>query len=121
MPGMRDESGKFVKGVSGNPSGRAKVPDNVRDMLKAASPEAAQKLIDTMRTCKDPKVAVDCAKTILDRVYGKATQAIDLGNKDEQPFKVDMNVGKLSDKELSDLELLVTKLIDAQDTTTGDN
>ena len=121
MPGIRDASGKFVKGISGNPNGRTKVPDNVRDMLKAACPEAAQKLIDTMRNSKDDRVAVDCAKVILDRSYGKAPQSIDIGNKDDKAFDVKINVDKLTVEELDNLELLITRALEVEDVVETDN
>lgn len=72
----------FEKGKSGNPNGRPKVDPEVRELLKAATPAAAKLLIDTIN---DPTAKrdtrLDAAKTVLDRVYGKATQPID-GNID---------------------------------------
>ena len=68
----------FQKGQSGNPKGRPKIPQEVKTMLKAATPQAAQLLIDVICNPKEEiKIRVDAAKTILDRVYGKATQPID--------------------------------------------
>lgn len=71
-------TGRFV---AGNKSGgRKKIPDDVKDMLRAASAEAVQLLIDTMRdTDTRRELRVSCAETIIDRVYGKATQPIDGG------------------------------------------
>lgn len=77
-PVGRDEAGRFVKGVSGNPKGMKAMPQEVREMLKAAAPEAVKLLTDTMN---DPTAKADlrvrCAETVLDRVYGKATQPIE--------------------------------------------
>lgn len=72
----------WAKGQSGNPGGRPAVDQDVRDMLKAATPAAAKLLIDTMQDpdCKID-VRLDAARTVMDRVYGKATQPID-GNID---------------------------------------
>lgn len=68
----------FKKGQSGNPGGRPKVSQDVKDMLKAAAPEAAQLLIDTINnpTAK-AELRIECAKVVMDRVYGKATQPIE--------------------------------------------
>lgn len=50
----------------------------VKEMLKGATTQAAQLLIDLMEdpTAK-PELRKACAETILDRVYGKSTQPID--------------------------------------------
>lgn len=77
-PEKRDKAGRFVKGVSGNAGGRPKIPADVKEMLRAATVDAAKLLIDTMQD-KGAKLElrIDCCKTIMDRVYGKATQPIE--------------------------------------------
>lgn len=79
-PEKRDKAGRFVKGVSGNAGGRPKIPADVKEMLRAATVDAAKLLIDTMQD-KDAKLElrIDCCKTIMDRVYGKAAQPIEGG------------------------------------------
>lgn len=68
----------FAKGQSGNPSGRPKIPKDVKEMLKAAAPDAAKLLIDTINDSEAPRaLRLEAAKTLLDRVYGKATQPIE--------------------------------------------
>ena len=72
----------FEKGKSGTPRGRPKSPPDVRDMFKAATPAAAKLLIKTIDDEDAPlALRMDAAKTVIDRVYGKATQPID-GNLD---------------------------------------
>ena len=47
-------------------------------MLKAATKDAAKLLIDTMKNDSEKiDMRIKCAETILDRVYGKATQPIE--------------------------------------------
>lgn len=78
MPESRDKSGKFVKGKSGNPSGRPKIPEEVKKMLREATPGAALLLIETVSNENaDLRLRLDAAKEILNRVYGKAAQPID--------------------------------------------
>lgn len=65
------------KGMSGNPSGRKPIPQEVRDILAAATPAAARALVGLIDD-KDPKVRLRASELVLDRVYGKATQAVDV-------------------------------------------
>lgn len=66
------------KGVSLNPSGRKPVPQEVKDILAAATPAAARALVELIAPKNDPKVRLRASEIILDRVYGKATQSVDV-------------------------------------------
>jgi hypothetical protein len=68
----------FQKGKSGNPAGRPKIPAELREMARAASPQALQALIEVMADKAAPQSArVSAANSILDRGYGKPAQPID--------------------------------------------
>lgn len=72
----RDQRGRFVKGNPGG--GRTPIPDEVKEMLKAATADAARLLIETMTDKSVPiKLRLDCANAVMDRVYGRPTQPID--------------------------------------------
>lgn len=77
--GKRTPGRPFEKGKSGNPSGRPKVPDDIKDMLKAATPDACRLLCNTIN---DPDAKLDlrvrCSEIVLDRVYGKPQQAVEV-------------------------------------------
>ena len=62
----------FEVGKSGNPGGRPKIPDDVKEATRAACPEAVEILIGIMRD-ESEKTAyrLDAAKTLLERAYGK--------------------------------------------------
>lgn len=83
-PESRDNAGRFVKGKSGNPGGKKPMDADVKEMLKAAAPDAVKLLVETVN---NPEVKMDlrirCAETLMDRVYGKAVQPIE-GNMDNK-------------------------------------
>ena len=75
----RDSAGHFAPGVSANPGGKAKMPDDVKAALKAASPEAVALLVQVMQNPKEKTAyRLEAAKTILDRAYGKPAQSQDI-------------------------------------------
>ena len=72
------EATQFKKGQSGNPGGRPKVPEEIKEAFKAAAPEALELLLKFMRDKKEKsEIRVKCAETVLDRGYGKATQFVE--------------------------------------------
>lgn len=78
MPQNRDATGKFKKGVSGNPGGRPKVPDNIKKALSELVPESIELKRQILR---DENAPLDLknrvADSILDRVYGKPGYAVE--------------------------------------------
>lgn len=78
MPAIRGETGKFVKGVSGNPNGRKAIPKEVRELFEAALPDIARKLVDTALNSPNEDLAYKAQVTVVERVLGKARQEIDL-------------------------------------------
>ena len=75
----RDSAGHFAPGVSANPGGKAKVPDEIKTALRAASPQAVALLVHVMNDPREKTAyRLEAAKTILDRAYGKPVQAQDV-------------------------------------------
>lgn len=76
----------FVKGRSGNPSGRPKIllPDgrSLLDLAREHTQDAVQTLVEVMID-KDapPPARVSAASAILDRGWGKPKQDIDVGDR----------------------------------------
>ena len=67
----------FPKNNNANPSGRPKVPEEVRDILKAGTVPAARALVDIVTTGEDEHARIKAAGIILDRVLGKAPAAVE--------------------------------------------
>lgn len=88
----RGKGRPFEKGQSGNPGGRKKMPEEVKEILRAAAPKAAELLVQMLDDPATPaKLRLQAAETVLDRVYGKASQPIE-GNIDN---KIEIIMGGL--------------------------
>lgn len=78
---------QFKKGQSGNPGGRPKTPEEAKAKLKNEAYQAVERLI---KEAHDPKNKhyYDANMAIIERVWGKATQPIDVES--ENTIKVIM-------------------------------
>lgn len=76
-PENRGNTGKFAPGQTGNPGGRPKLPEELKEAFKALAPEALKTLAHVMANADRDSDRVKAAEVILDRGYGKATQHID--------------------------------------------
>lgn len=74
-PAGRDKAGRFQKGVSGNPRGRAPLPPEFKNYAKEA-PERLRAICDDEKT--PVKVKADIEKWFAEMWYGKSPQALDL-------------------------------------------
>lgn len=78
----------FEKGKSGNPSGRPKVPQHIREMARALTEEAIETAAQIMRNPEETGAArMSAVNAILDRGWGKPTQPLD-GDGEGGPIKV---------------------------------
>ena len=63
-------------GQSGNPSGRPKMDPEVRRILEAATPDAARRLAELVKS-PDEKVSLAAIDQVFNRIYGRPTQQVD--------------------------------------------
>jgi hypothetical protein len=78
----------FVKGKSGNPSGRPKEIGHVRDLARAHTDAAILTLASIHADMTQPAPArVAAAQALLDRAWGKPAQSIG-GDPDGVPIKM---------------------------------
>lgn len=74
---MKARGKPYPPGVSGNPGGRPRVDPEVKEILKAASPDAARALVELLGS-EQEKIKLLAAQDILDRTQGKAMQMQDV-------------------------------------------
>ena len=72
---LRDSKGRFLKGVSGNPRGRAPLPPEFRTFA-AESPARLRAIADDPDT--PVKLKAEIERWFTEMWYGKAPQALDL-------------------------------------------
>lgn len=84
MPDItRRTDGTFGKGQTGNPGGRPRTDPQVREALEQGGLAAAQKLVALVGS-EDERVALAASQALLDRLYGKPRQALEVdGGRDQ--------------------------------------
>lgn len=98
----------FVKGVSGNPGGRAKMTlkdgRSLTDLAREHTVEAVKTLASIMMDRDAPHAARAAASTtLLDRGWGRPAQAITLSGDPENPLAVTVDMSGLTDEQLRTL------------------
>ena len=91
MPENRDKTGRFVKGKSGNPGGRPKVPEPFKELVQSKSIPALESIIAIMENpASKPGDVFMCAKLILEYANGKPTDNMNLTHGFVGDFSLEM-------------------------------
>ena len=69
---------QWKPGQSGNPSGKVKTPDEVKQKLRDALGEAVDRLIELSKNADKDSVKYQATQDLIDRVLGKPTQPLDI-------------------------------------------
>jgi hypothetical protein len=116
--GSKEPKTAWKKGQSGNPRGR--LPDEELACARAAArklilPYAAdlvQSLVDIARRGRSESARIHAATALLDRLYGKAPQSVELTGKDGGPVQARVDFDRLTNDQLRELVGIVTALGD---------
>ena len=100
-PGIRDNTGRWQKGASGNPNGRARVDPEVLERMRRLAPAALEALCQCLSSA-DERVRLDAAKHLLDRVLGKPVQSTELTIDSSARDAVIEKLEKFRDEQLSE-------------------
>ena len=79
---MRDKSGRFLKGHSGNAGGRPKDEHNIAALAQSYSTEAIETLVELRRSARDDRVRCSAAQALPDGGFGKPKVEIQNTNAD---------------------------------------
>jgi hypothetical protein len=82
----------FQPGQSGNPGGRPKGADGVRDLARQHTEAAVEALAHIARYGEKEAARVAAATALLDRAWGKPTQSVEHSTPDGTPFPVGITV-----------------------------
>ncbi|MDD2649240.1 MAG: DUF5681 domain-containing protein [Eubacteriales bacterium] len=78
MPANRDEKGRFIKGASGNSTGRPKTPEEFKRLAKEKSIDTLKAVIAIIEKpeINEAKDIISAARLIIEYAYGKPQQDV---------------------------------------------
>lgn len=83
------------------------IPAHVRDASRAYSDMALEELARLVKRGKPDSTRVMAINSLLDRAWGKARQMLEHSGPGGGPIQTNVNLGNLSDAQLTSLETIV--------------
>jgi hypothetical protein len=77
----RNERGHFLRGQSGNPSGRPRIVAAVQEMAREHGPRALARVVELIDS-DDERIALAASQEILNRAYGRPLQSVETKSTD---------------------------------------
>ena len=90
VPEIRDDSGRFVKGTSGNPGGRSAERERLRRYVLTLGQEAIDGIYQLAKNAENEKVRLDAQTWIAEQCIGKAV--VSITGEDGGPVQVDLGI-----------------------------
>ena len=75
-PPARDDRGRLLPGHTANPSGRPRVVEEIKELAREKVPAAFARICALIDSA-DERTALAAAQEVLNRAYGKPTQAVE--------------------------------------------
>lgn len=79
-------SGRFQKGQSGNPGGRAKKDNDLVILAKSKTKEAFKELLALLESTGKEDIKLACIKTMFEYGFGKPRQELEVSGTDGGPL-----------------------------------
>lgn len=75
---IRDEKGRFLKGMTTTGGGRKAIPQEVRKILECATVDAAEFLVNVIKNENEKtEHRIRASEIVMDRIWGKVKQQVD--------------------------------------------
>lgn len=91
----RSSDGRWKKGVCGNPGGKTADQRELARLARTHGPETIARLVELRDGAKEGAVQVAACRELLDRGYGRASQAVRLTGEDGGPVQTEIVIRKL--------------------------
>jgi len=112
----RNQDGTFVKGISGNVSGRPAIVKEVIELSRQHTAEAIERLVHLMRKGYPDAVKLAACEALLNRGYGKPHVSIAVAGASDAKARIKIvrqNVG--TNNEITNVETTYTRAINSRD------